>query len=219
MRWLKASRQPHKMSEPHLVVGLGNPGREYQDTRHNVGFQCADALANAYGLSFEQKKRSKAKIADGLIAGCRVVIAKPQAFMNLSGGSVQGLAAFYKIPPERILVIYDDLDLPPGTLRIRSKGGSGGHKGMTDIIRRLGTQDFPRIRFGIGRPPGRMDPAAFVLRRFDDDDVPLVEQTVERAVKAVETWLTDNIDIAMNRYNGPVDDPATESPKSADQTI
>lgn len=196
------------MGDLYLVAGLGNPGREYENTRHNVGFMCADALAQAHGLAFDPKKRSKARTATGHVARQRVVIAKPQTFMNLSGSAVQGLAAFYKIPPERILVIYDDLDLPAGMLRIRPKGGSGGHKGMTDIIRRLGTQDFPRIRFGIGRPPGRMDPAAYVLRPFDRDELPQVQDSIERVVGAVETWLREGIDTAMNRYNGTGDDAA-----------
>jgi PTH1 family peptidyl-tRNA hydrolase len=206
-RWLQ---QKHDMNERYLVVGLGNPGREYQNTRHNVGFRCADALVKAHGLAFDARKKSKAKTADGLIAGKRVLVAKPQTYMNLSGSSVQGLATFYRIPAEHILVIFDDLDLPLGTLRIRQKGGSGGHRGLTDIIQRLGTQDFPRIRFGIGRPPGKMDPAAYVLRPFDQAETTLIQGTVERAVKAVETWLTDGIDIAMNRYNGTVETPDPE---------
>jgi PTH1 family peptidyl-tRNA hydrolase len=190
------------MSDRYLIVGLGNPGREYEDTRHNIGFRCVDALAKAHGLTYDAKKRSKAKTAEGTIAGKRALIAKPQAFMNLSGASVQGLAAFYQIPPERIIVLFDDLDLPPGTLRIRQKGGSGGHRGLTDIIQRLGTQDFPRIRVGIGRPPGKMDPAAFVLQRFSADELPLIEQVVDRASKAIETWIAEGIDASMNRYNG-----------------
>lgn len=207
MHWF--SRLRHKtMSERYLIVGLGNPGREYEDTRHNVGFRCADALVRAYGLAYDRKKKSKARVADGTIAGKSALVAKPQTFMNLSGSSVQGLAAFYKIPPVRIIVIYDDLDILAGTLRIRAKGGSGGHKGMTDIIRRLGTQDFPRIRFGIGRPPEHMDPAAFVLQRFSGDDLRAVEETVERVVNTIETWITDGIEIAMNRYNGTAEDVA-----------
>ncbi|HEX3049603.1 MAG TPA: aminoacyl-tRNA hydrolase [Aggregatilineaceae bacterium] len=190
------------MSERYLIVGLGNPGREYENTRHNVGFACADALVKAHNLAYDTKKKSKAKIAVGTIVGKSVLIAKPQTYMNLSGSSVQGLATFYRIPPEQILVIFDDLDLPLGTLRIRKKGGSGGHRGLTDILQRLGTQEFPRIRFGISRPPDKMDPAAFVLRRFEGDEIPLVTQTLERAVKAVETWLSEGIDAAMNRYNG-----------------
>jgi PTH1 family peptidyl-tRNA hydrolase len=203
------------MSDRYLIVGLGNPGPEYDQTRHNVGFRCVDALAQAHGLTFDQRKKSKARTADGVIVGRRVLIAKPQTFMNLSGTSVQGLAAFYQIPPRNIVVILDDLDLPLGTLRIRPKGGSGGHKGLTDIIRRLGTQDFPRIRFGIGRPPGRMDPAAYVLRRFDQDELPIVGPTVERAIKAVEVWLSEGIDIAMNRYNGSAEEVAAREAQPA----
>ena len=145
-------------------------------------------------------------MAEGTIAGRRVLVAKPQTVMNLSGGSVQGLAAFYRIPPERILVIYDDLDLPAATLRIRPKGGSGGHRGMTDIIRKLGTQDFPRIRFGIGRPPDRMDPAAYVLQRFSAEEEPAIAEAVARAVAAVESWLRDGIETVMNQFNNTVSD-------------
>ncbi len=205
MHWL-SNRRHRTMSERYLIVGLGNPGRDYEGTRHNVGFRCADALVQAYGLRYDNKKKSKAKVAEGAIKGKNVLIAKPQTIMNLSGGSVQGLAAFYKIPPARIMVVYDDLDIPPGTLRIRPTGGSGGHRGMTDIIRRLGTQDFPRIRFGIGRPPDRMDPAAYVLQRFSGDDLRRVGDTVDRVVKTIETWLTDGIESAMNHYNGTDDD-------------
>jgi PTH1 family peptidyl-tRNA hydrolase len=203
------------MSDRYLIVGLGNPGREYDQTRHNVGFRCVDALVQAHGLAFDQKKKSKARTADGLIAGKRVMIAKPQTFMNLSGTSAQGLAAFYQIPPKNILVILDDLDLPLGTLRIRPNGGSGGHRGLTDIIQRLGTQDFPRIRFGIGRPPGRMDPAAYVLRRFDQDELPIINPAVDRAIKAVEVWLAEGIDIAMNRYNGSAEEVAAREAQPA----
>lgn len=196
------------MTTHFLIVGLGNPGSEYDDTRHNVGFQCVDALVRKHNLRYENKKRSKAKIAQGTIAGQAVLLAKPQTYMNLSGSAVQGLSAFYKIPPERIIVILDDLDIALGTLRIRPKGGTAGHKGLTDIVQRLGTKDIPRIRFGIGRPPGRMDPAAYVLRRFTADEQPVVNEAVNRAAHAVETWLADGIDIAMNRFNGSAEEVA-----------
>lgn len=199
-------------TERLLIVGLGNPGREYQGTRHNIGFRCADALVRACGLSYDTKKRSKATVAEGAIAGRRVLIAKPQTFMNLSGSSVQGLAAFYRITPEHILVIFDDLDLPAATLRIRPKGGSGGHRGMADIIRKLGTQDFPRIRFGIGRPPGRMDPAAYVLQRFSAEEELAIAGAVARAVEAIEIWLRDGIETAMNQFNGAVTDSPMDQP-------
>ncbi len=205
------------MSNQFLIVGLGNPGKEYHNTRHNIGFRCVDALAAANGLSYARKKKSKSKLATGTITGHAVLIAKPQMYMNLSGSSVQGLAAFYKIPPAQILVIYDDLDLPPGTLRIRAQGGSGGHRGITDIIQRLGTREFPRIRFGIGRPPDRMDPAAFVLRRFDGEETPVVEEAITRVLKTIEMWLTDSIDNAMNHYNGTAEEVAARFAKQAEQ--
>lgn len=193
------------MADRFLIVGLGNPGREYEATRHNVGFHCVDEMARQFHLSWEAKKRSKAKIATGIAASQSVLLAKPQTYMNLSGSAVQGLAAFYKIPPERILVIYDEMDIPLGMLRIRKQGGSGGHRGMTDIIRKLGTQNFPRIRLGVGRPPGRMDPAAFLLRPFDQHEQPLISEATRIAVQAIETWLREDIDAAMNLYNGMVD--------------
>ncbi len=195
------------MSERYLIAGLGNPGREYQKTRHNIGFRCVDALAKAHGLAFD-KKQGKAKIAIGTIAGRAVILAKPQTYMNLSGDSLQRLAAYYQIPPERILVIFDDMDIPLGTLRIRKSGGTGGHKGMTSIVQRLGGQEFPRIRFGIGRPPGRMDPTAYVLRPFEEEEAVLVDEGVERVVQAVTTWLREGIDNAMSQYNGGAESSA-----------
>ena len=194
------------MSQYYLIVGLGNPGREYANTRHNVGFQCVDAFAQAHHLSFDSKKKSKAKVATGMAAERHVVIAKPQTYMNLSGTSVQGLATFFKIPPTRILVIYDDLDLPPGTLRIRPKGGSGGHKGMRSIIDALGSQAFPRLRVGIDRPLDRTDPADYVLQPFDEEQQSLAAAAIERATAAIECWLAEGIVAAMDRFNRP---PAT----------
>ena len=152
-----------------LIVGLGNPGREYAGNRHNVGFQIADRVALAHGLTFS-KVQQQAMIALGRLSDHRVVIAKPQTFMNVSGRAVSGLLNFYKIPRERLIVIFDDLDLPFGTLRLRSEGGAGGHNGMRSIIGQLGANDFARLRVGIGRPPGRMDPAAYVLQDFGRDE-------------------------------------------------
>ncbi len=196
------------MSDRYLIVGLGNPGRQYAATKHNVGFMCLDALANAHGLTFD-RKQGKALLATGTIVGKPVLLAKPQSFMNLSGDSVSALTGFYKIPPHNLLVVFDDLDLPVGTLRIRGFGGSSGQKGMKHIIERIGTQAFSRIRFGIGRPPGRMDPAAYVLLPFaDGDERILVEETIGRAVKAIELWLADGIDRAMNACNGSAQDIA-----------
>ncbi len=193
------------MAELYLIVGLGNPGAKYTQTRHNIGFRCVDALAAAYNLTFD-KTQAKARVARGNLAGHAVLLAKPQTFMNRSGESVRGLADFYKIPPSHIMVIFDDLDLPLGTLRLRPGGGAGGHKGMKSIIQHLGTQDFPRLRFGISRPPGRMDPAAYVLRPFDGDELILVAETIDRAQKAIVAWLTEGINNAMNAYNGSAEE-------------
>lgn len=195
------------MAERYLIVGLGNPGREYQRTRHNIGFRAVDAIAAAYGLSFE-RGRAKSLLADGFIAGRRVALAKPQTYMNLSGEAVRALVDFYRIPVENLLVICDDLDIPPGMLRIRQKGGSGGQKGLKSIGQHLGTQDFARMRIGIGRPPGRMDPAAYVLQDFGSDEQILIIETLDRVVKSILTWLEHGIGIMMTRHNGSADEAA-----------
>jgi PTH1 family peptidyl-tRNA hydrolase len=189
-------------SEPgtaRLIVGLGNPGRKYAGNRHNVGFQCLDRLAEAWGLSFSKRKH-KALLAQGEIVGLKTILAKPQTFMNLSGEAVERLARFYELPPEGLLVIYDDLDLPLGKIRLRPEGGSGGHKGMKSIIEHLGTGGFPRLRVGIGRP-AHGDPEDYVLSDFAPDEWMAIEEAYERAVSAVELWLAEGIVAAMNRYN------------------
>ena len=184
-----------------LIVGLGNPGPRYAANRHNAGFRCLERLAVGHGLAFD-KRQKQARVALGDIRGWRVILAKPQTFMNESGRAVAPLARFYKVGLERLLVVYDDLDLPLGTLRLRPEGGSGGHKGMRSIIEHLGSQDFPRLRIGIGRPPGQMDPAAYVLQDFSAAEKILLEETLERAVTAIETWLCEGIEAAMGQYNG-----------------
>ncbi|MBN2470953.1 MAG: aminoacyl-tRNA hydrolase [Anaerolineae bacterium] len=205
------------MSTPYLIVGLGNPGTKYQGTRHNIGFRCVEALAARHGLSFD-KKQAKALVAKGAIQRKQVILAKPQTYMNLSGDSVSGLLNFYKIPPENLLVIFDDLDLPLGTLRIRASGGSGGQKGMKHIIQRIGTQDFNRIRFGIDRPPGRMDPAAYVLLPFPEGDAQiLAEETIQRAITAIELWLNEDINSAMNAQNGSTEDVVQRQSSALEQ--
>lgn len=183
-----------------LIAGLGNPGREYAGNRHNVGFQIADRVVAAHQLSFS-KVQHQAMIAVGRLREHRVVIAKPQTFMNASGRAVSGLLNFYKIPLERLIVIFDDLDLPFGTLRLRSDGGAGGHNGMRSIIGQLGTNQFARLRVGIGRPPGRMDPAAFVLQDFGRDEALELPGLLDRAVQAVETFVVADINTAMNQFN------------------
>ena len=188
-----------KIDVERVVVGLGNPGHKYAGNRHNVGFQCLDRLAAAWGLSFSRRKH-KALLAEGEIAGRKVILAKPQTFMNLSGQAVERLVRFYRLPPENILVIYDDLDLPLGKIRLRPKGGAGGHKGMKSIIEHLGTQDFPRLRVGIGRP-AHGDPVDYVLSDFTLDQRIVMEEVYGRVIAAVELWLTEGIEAAMNRYN------------------
>lgn len=187
------------MQNIKLIVGLGNPGARYARNRHNVGFLIADEFARAHALDFS-RKRFNAYIAEGALAGARVMLAKPQTFMNLSGEAVGKLCAFYKIAPHDLLVIYDDLDLPLGKLRLRARGSAGGHHGMESIIARLGTSAFPRLRVGIGRPSPDAD-IAHVLSDFTADERAVMEETFARAVQAIEVWVAQGIVKAMNRFN------------------
>ncbi|MFH2102907.1 MAG: aminoacyl-tRNA hydrolase [Chloroflexota bacterium] len=188
------------MTDTFLIVGLGNPGREYRENRHNVGYMLVDRLAVYLNLSF-RRLQSRALVASGIHAGCKVILAKPQTFMNLSGAAVQGLVRFYKLPLENLLVAHDDLDLPLGKLRLRPGGGSAGQKGMESIIERLGTQDFARLRLGIGRPPGQMDPADYVLQDFSDPDLQTISETLTQGVEAVMAFLAEGLEASMNRHN------------------
>ena len=190
--------------ETFLIAGLGNPGREYRETRHNVGFMLVDALASAHHLTMG-RMQSNALIAQGELSGQKIILAKPQTFMNLSGQAVASLVHFYKIPLDHILVAHDDLDLPLGSIRIRASGGSAGQKGLGSIIERLGTQDFPRLRLGIGRPPGRMDAADYVLESFSSGEKIVLKSVLDRAVEAVQTFVEGGVEPAMNQYNGLVD--------------
>ncbi len=186
--------------ERFLIVGLGNPGRKYRGNRHNIGFMAVDALAAAYNID-SNTVQNKAIVGNGRIQNQNVIIAKPQTFMNNSGDSVGPLARYYKVPPANILIVYDELDLPFGTIRLREKGGAGGHNGMKSIINHIG-QAFPRARLGIGRPPGRMPVPAHVLQDFGKDDRPLLDDILAEAVRAIETYLRDGIQLAMSRHNG-----------------
>jgi len=188
-----------------LIVGLGNPGRKYARNRHNAGFLAVDRLARRHGLSFARQK-GKAKIAEGRIAGQRAILAKPQTYMNLSGEAVAALVRFFKIPADRVLVVYDDLDLPLARLRLRPDGGSGGHKGLKSIAERLGTQAFPRLRIGIGRPV-HGDPMDFVLQDFTVEEWIDMDGALDRAASAIEHWLAHGIDAAMNVFNQPSNRP------------
>jgi PTH1 family peptidyl-tRNA hydrolase len=204
MQILKRLRRPAAPADSAgdftLIVGLGNPGREYAGNRHNLGFQIADRAAAAHQLAF-RKVQFQATIAIGRLRDRRVVIAKPQTYMNDSGRAVSALLNFYKIPRDRLLVIFDDLDLPFGTIRLRSDGGAGGHNGMRSIIAQLGDADFARLRVGLGRPPGRMDPAAFVLQDFSRDETLELPGVIERAAQAIETFVVSDIATAMNQFN------------------
>lgn len=190
-----------------LLIGLGNPGREYHNNRHNFGFMLIDRLAvrlNARGL----KVQSKAIVTSGVYQDRKIILAKPQTYMNLSGQAAQGLLNFYKIPMENMLIAHDDLDIPFGTIRIRPKGGPGGQGGMASTIEKLGTKDFPRLRLGIGRPPGRMDPAAFVLQDFAREEMKLISEILDRAADAALEFVVNGLSTAMNKYNGSIEMPA-----------
>ena len=186
-----------------LLIGLGNPGREYRDNRHNTGFILIDRIAvrlNARGM----KLQSKAIVTSVLYEDKKLILAKPQTYMNLSGHSVQGLANFYKLPLDNLLVAHDDLDLPFGTIRMRPGGGPGGQKGVASAIEQLGTKDFVRLRIGIGRPPGRMDPADYVLQDFSRDEMKTLSKILELAADAVLVFVKEGLDTAMNKFNGEV---------------
>jgi peptidyl-tRNA hydrolase, PTH1 family len=192
------------VSTKFLIVGLGNPGREYAYNRHNVGFMAVSRLAAKHHTAFT-RKQGKALVTTLKLNDIQVVLAKPQTYMNLSGEAVQSLLKFYDIDLTHLMVCYDDLDLPVGTIRIRPDGGPGGQNGVKSIIERLGTNQFPRCRLGIGRPPGRMDPAAYVLQDFKEADAEIMDVTLDKAVLAIETFIKEGLNAAMNKFNGGVD--------------
>ena len=194
------SRNRTIYNQQFLIVGLGNPGRNYRGNRHNLGFILVDHLAARLSLSFT-RMQSKALVTQGEYEGKSVVLAKPQTFMNLSGQAVSGLVRFYKLPLVNLLVAYDDVDLPLGSLRLRPSGGSGGHKGMESIIVQLGNQDFPRLRLGVDRPPDRMEAADYVLQNFSRDELESLPQTLDRAVDAVLVFLNEGLQQAMTDFN------------------
>jgi PTH1 family peptidyl-tRNA hydrolase len=183
-----------------LVVGLGNPGPGYSGNRHNVGFMVLELLAERIGARFKTHK-SRADVVEGRLAGERVVLAKPRSYMNDSGGPVSSLRDFFKTPLDRLVVVHDELDLPYGGLRLKVGGGDNGHNGLRSIRRSLGSGDFNRVRFGIGRPPGSMDAAAFVLRDFGTAERKELELNVDHAADAVEALLTEGLERAQNSFN------------------
>lgn len=190
------------MANKFLIVGLGNVGRQYTHTRHNVGFWVIDELAHRHALVDHATTERKALTYSGRIKGQAVILAKPQTYMNLSGEAVRALVDYYRIAIDNVIVAYDDLDLPLGTLRLRNAGGHGGQNGMRNIILHLGTRDFARVRFGIGRPPGKMKARDYVLQKFHGDDSIIAQQITQRAADAIELWLAEGIGLAMSRYNG-----------------
>ena len=185
-----------------IIAGLGNPTKEYEGTRHNVGFQVIDKIAEKYNIAVDAKK-GRAYVGKGIIEGQKVLLVKPQTYMNLSGESIRELVDYFKVDPkEELLVIYDDISLDVGQLRIRKKGSAGGHNGIKNIIAHLGTQEFPRIKVGVGDKPPRMDLADYVLSRFSKEDREKMEQAFKDAADAVEVMITEGADAAMNRFNG-----------------
>lgn len=190
-----------------LFVGLGNPGEAYQATRHNIGFRCVAEFARRHGLTFSGK-RAEARIAEGVVGGARVVLARPQTFMNLSGQSVHGLAQWYRVATAtRLVVVYDDLDLPFGALRLRERGSAGTHNGMRSVVGQLGTTEVPRLRVGIGACPPQWNVADFVLARFSRDEEAAMSDITGRAADALDAVLREGVAQAMNRVNAP---PARE---------
>jgi PTH1 family peptidyl-tRNA hydrolase len=190
--------------DPVLVVGLGNPGPEYAAHRHNIGFMVADLLAGRIGARFSRHRKARAQVAEGFLGGPggrKLVLAKPQSFMNLAGGPVSGLAGFYSITPDRIVVVHDELDIPFGAVRVKLGGGEGGHNGLRSISKSLGTRDYLRVRCGIGRPPGRMDPADFVLRGFSTVERKELDLMVDRAADAVEGLVERGLEWTQNAFH------------------
>ena len=204
--------QEKEQTPTRLIVGLGNPGPRYRDTRHNVGFGCVDLLAERWGIKIGDRRRTTA-LGVGYREGKPVVLAKPRTFMNLSGESVAYLMARFGGRPSDLIVVYDEMALPLGRIRLRARGSDAGHNGIKDIIRTVRTIDFPRLRIGIGGP-GMSGSVDHVLGRFSDDETPAVNDAIRRAAEAVECLLSDGIDIAMNRYNT---DPPPEKPETHEQ--
>ncbi len=196
------------MENLYVVVGLGNPGPEYARTRHNAGFLVVEQLASDWGASWKMEKKFSARVARASCAGKKVILCQPQTFMNASGEAVARVAGFYNAPPERVLVVMDDADLPLGLLRLRPEGGSGGHHGLESVEQHLATKAYPRLRVGIGRREGAREITGHVLGRFSSTESALVNKVLTAACAQVETWLEAGIQKAMSQFNGAVIDPA-----------
>ena len=198
------SKPSNGVSQTYVLVGLGNPGRVYRNTRHNVGFMTLDVLCQGINIKLS-RMQSNAMIGSGFVDERKVILAKPQTFMNLSGKAVSSLVKFYKIPLTHLLVIHDDIDLPFGTLRMRPGGGSAGQKGLASIIQQLETQDFPRLRIGVGRPPGQMSGADYVLQDFSTSEQAVLNELLGRAAQAAKIFIKSGPEEAMNQFNGALD--------------
>lgn len=184
-----------------LIAGLGNPGRDYAGTRHNIGFGVVTRISDKYNIPLTSKEH-KAVCGKGMVGGEKVILAQPQTFMNLSGESIRSIADYYKIDPEDIIIAFDDISLEVGQIRIRRKGSAGGHNGIKNIIAHLGTNEFPRVKVGVGAKPEGGDLVRHVLGRFSREDEKVIGEVLDRAVEAVEMIVSDGVDAAMNRYNG-----------------
>jgi len=192
------------MTDLWLVVGLGNPGKEYAANRHNVGFLVADLLASRMGAKFGRSKRSHADVAEGRLGfgGPKLILAKPLTYMNLSGAPVSQLAQFFKVPLENVIAVHDELDVPFGQVRVKRGGGEGGHNGLRSMSKSLATKEYARVRFGIGRPPGRQDPADYVLSDFGAAERKELDFLVDRAADVVEAVIAEGVEWAQNKYHG-----------------
>ncbi len=193
------------MESVHLIVGLGNPGAAYAQTRHNAGFLLVERLAQRWKWNWAEERKFKARVAKGQQAGKRVLICQPQTFMNLSGETVGAVAGFYQVTPDRVLVAVDDADLPLGEIRLRASGSSGGHHGLESIEQHLASRTFPRLRIGIGRREGAREITDFVLGRFEEAESVSMGKVLDRASDQVECWVDGGIEKAMNRFNGVID--------------
>ncbi len=197
---MKADEGMRGKNRPYLIAGLGNPDREYRNNRHNVGFMVLDRVAEELGVTFS-KMAMDALIARAQYGKRHLILAKPQTYMNSSGKAVKSLLRHYKLPLKRVLVVYDDVDLPFESLRLRPRGGAGGQKGVESIIEELGTKDFARLRVGVGRPPGKMSVPTYVLKDFSEDERDVLAFVLDEAVQAVLTFIAEGIDQAMTEYN------------------
>ena len=202
-----------------LIVGLGNPGSKYRETRHNIGFDVIAELARRH-LNDRPKAKFDAEVAEVAIANCKCLLISPLTYMNLSGKSVLAAQSFFKTEADDLLVICDDLNLDVGRIRIRARGSAGGQNGIKDIIQRLGTSDFSRLRVGVGRPPPRWDAADYVLGKFSEDDRPVIDVAIKDAADAVETWIKSGVQTAMNQFNaGPANDKKKKSKTNDDADL